>query len=77
MPARVGVAMAGLGLVRLVHAATGSFAVAGLVTGSFAVAETLAGPQSARLMDRFGQPRVLVPSCAPTPGHWPPWSRWC
>ncbi|WP_405406743.1 MFS transporter [Streptomyces sp. NBC_01104] len=61
MPARVGVAMAGLGLVRLVHAATGSFAVAGLVTGSFAVAETLAGPQSARLMDRFGQPRVLVP----------------
>lgn len=60
-PARVGVAMAGLGIVRLVHAETGSFAVAGLVTGSFAVAETLVGPQAARLMDRFGQPRVLVP----------------
>jgi MFS family permease len=59
--ARVGVAMAGLGIVWLVHAETGSFAVAGLVTGSFAVAETLLGPQTARLMDRFGQPRVLVP----------------
>ncbi|MHA6757757.1 MFS transporter [Streptacidiphilus sp. PAMC 29251] len=59
--ARVGVAMAGLGIVWLVHAETGSFGVAGLVTGSFAVAETLMGPQTARLMDRFGQPRVLVP----------------
>lgn len=60
-PARVGVAMAGLGIVWLVHGETGSFGVAGLVTGSFAVAETLVGPQAARLMDRFGQPRVLVP----------------
>ncbi len=60
-PARVGVAMAGLGIVWMVHAETGSFGVAGLVTGSFAVAETLVGPQTARLMDRFGQPRVLVP----------------
>jgi MFS family permease len=60
-PARVGVAMAGLAVVWLVHGQTGSFGVAGLVTGSFAVAETLAGPQVARLVDRFGQTRVLVP----------------
>ncbi|MEV7405339.1 MFS transporter [Streptomyces sp. NPDC091267] len=60
-PARLGVAMAGLGIVWLVHAETGSFGAAGLVTGSFALAETLVGPQAARLMDRFGQPRVLVP----------------
>ncbi|MEV0847659.1 MFS transporter [Streptomyces sp. NPDC049954] len=60
-PARLGVAMAGLGIVWLVRAETGSFGTAGLVTGSFAVAETLAGPQTARLVDRFGQPRVLVP----------------
>ncbi|WP_329459773.1 MFS transporter [Streptomyces sp. NBC_01497] len=60
-PGRVGVAMAGLGIVWLVHGETGSFGVAGLVTGSFAVAETLVGPQTARLMDRYGQPRVLVP----------------
>ncbi|WP_371480412.1 MFS transporter [Kitasatospora sp. NBC_00315] len=60
-PARLGVAMAGLGIVRLVHAETGSFGAAGLVTGAFAVAETLAGPRTARLMDRLGQSRVLVP----------------
>lgn len=60
-PARVGVAMAGLAIVWLVHGETGSFGAAGLVTGSFAVAETLAGPQVARLIDRFGQARVLVP----------------
>lgn len=60
-PARLGVAMAGLGIVWLVHAETGSFGAAGLVTGAFAVAETLVGPQAARLVDRFGQPRVLAP----------------
>jgi hypothetical protein len=53
--------MAGLGIVWLVHAETGSFGVAGLVTASFAVAETLVGPQTARLMYRWGQSRVLVP----------------
>ncbi len=61
VPARIGVAMANLGIVWLVRTETGSFGVAGLVTGSFALAETLVGPQTARLMDRFGQPRVLVP----------------
>ncbi|MFC8593175.1 hypothetical protein ACFWXA_34420 [Streptomyces atroolivaceus] len=43
--------MAGLGIVWLVHAETGSFGAAGPVTGSFAVAETLVGPQTARLKD--------------------------
>lgn len=61
VPARIGVAMTGLGIVWLVHAGTGSFGAAGLVTGAFAVAETLVGPLTAKLMDRFGQPRVLVP----------------
>jgi hypothetical protein len=58
---RVGIAMTSLGIVWLVHARTGSFATAGLVTGGFAVAEAVAGPQLARLMDRFGQSRVLPP----------------
>lgn len=53
--------MARLGIVWLVHAETGSFGMAGLVTGAFAAAETVVGPQAARLMDRFGKPRVLVP----------------
>jgi hypothetical protein len=56
---RVGIAMTSLGIVWLVHARTGSYTTAGLVTGGFAVAEALAGPQLARLIDRFGQSRVL------------------
>lgn len=59
---RVGIAMTGLGLVWLLHARTGSYASAGLATASFALAEALVGPQSARLVDRFGQSRVL-PFC--------------
>jgi hypothetical protein len=59
---RVGIAMTSLGIVWLVHARTGSYATAGLVTGGFAVAEAVAGPQLARLTDRFGQTRVLPPA---------------
>lgn len=59
---RIGIAMTGLGLVWLVHGFTGSYATAGLVTGAFAVAEALVGPQLARLVDRFGQSRVLPPA---------------
>jgi hypothetical protein len=59
---RVGIAMTSLGIVWLVHGSTGSYATAGLVTGGFAVAEAVAGPQLARLIDRFGQSRVLPPA---------------
>ncbi|HMH91058.1 MAG TPA: MFS transporter [Streptosporangiaceae bacterium] len=59
---RVGIAMTGLGIVWLVHTRTGSYATAGLVTGGFAVTEAAAGPQLARLIDRFGQARVLPPA---------------
>ena len=58
-PARIGIAMTGLGIVWLVHGSTGSYTAAGSVTGGFAVAEALAGPQVARLIDRFGQTRML------------------
>lgn len=58
---RVGIAMTSLGLIWLVHARTGSYAVAGAVTGTFAVAEAVVGPQIARLIDRLGQTRVLPP----------------
>ncbi|MFD8685603.1 MFS transporter [Streptomyces sp. NPDC059651] len=58
---RLGIAMTSLGIIWLVHGRTGSYATAGLVTGAFAVAEALAGPQLARLTDRFGQTRVLPP----------------
>ena len=56
---RVGIAMTGLGLVWLPHARTGSYGTAGLAAAGFALAEALIGPQLARLIDRFGQTRVL------------------
>lgn len=56
---RVGIAMTGLGLVWLLHDRTGSYATAGLATAGFALAEALVGPQLARLVDGFGQTRVL------------------
>ncbi|MER5945220.1 MFS transporter [Streptomyces sp. NPDC001904] len=56
---RVGLAMTGLGIVWLVHARTGSYSTAGLVTGCFAVTDALAGPQIGRLVDRFGERRVV------------------
>ncbi|ADI03373.1 major facilitator superfamily MFS_1 [Streptomyces bingchenggensis BCW-1] len=56
---RVGIAMTGLGLVWLVHARTGSYGTAGLAAAGFALAEALIGPCPARLVDRFGQTRVL------------------
>ena len=59
---RVGIAMTGLGLVWLLHARTGSYGTAGLAAAGFALAEALVGPQLARLVDRFGQTRVL-PFC--------------
>jgi len=59
---RVGIAMTGLGLVWLLHARTGSYGTAGLAAAGFSLAEALAGPHLARLIDRFGQARVL-PFC--------------
>ncbi len=59
---RVGIAMTGLGLIWLLHARTGSYGTAGLAAAGFALAEALIGPHLARLIDRFGQTRVL-PFC--------------
>jgi predicted MFS family arabinose efflux permease len=59
---RVGIAMTGLGLFWLLHARSGSYGTAGFAVAGFAFAEALVGPQLARLIDRFGQTRVL-PCC--------------
>jgi MFS family permease len=56
---RTGIAMTGLGLVWLLHARTGSYGTAGFAAAGFALAEALIGPHLARLVDRFGQARVL------------------
>ncbi|MEV6305186.1 MFS transporter [Actinoplanes sp. NPDC051861] len=57
--ARFGVAMSGLAVFWAVLGSSGSFAGAGAATGAFAVADAAAGPQVARLVDRWGQRRVV------------------
>ncbi|MEU8663715.1 MFS transporter, partial [Actinoplanes philippinensis] len=57
--ARLGVAMSGLAVFWTVRGSSGSFGQAGAATGVFAVAEALAGPQIGRLVDRWGQRRVM------------------
>ena len=57
---RIGIAMTSLGMVWLVHATTGSYAIAGLATGALALAEASIGPQLGRLFDRCGQTWLLA-----------------
>src|SRR4051812_29410434 len=58
------IGMFGLGILLLVRDANGSFAVAGRVVGAFGLANALGAVAQGRLMDRFGQPRVLRPVAA-------------
>src|SRR3954469_9983619 len=62
------IGMFGLGILLLAHDATGSFAQAGRVVGAFSLANALGAVAQGRLMDRFGQTRVLR---AAATGHLP------
>lgn len=59
--ARIPYAMLGLGIVLLVKHTTGSYGTAGAVSAAAAVSLAIAGPQTGRLADRFGQAAVVVP----------------
>jgi MFS family permease len=54
--------MNALAIVLLVRRATGSIADAGVVDAGLALGAVLISPGQGRLVDRFGQPRVLIPS---------------
>ncbi|GIH28183.1 MFS transporter [Acrocarpospora phusangensis] len=58
---RIPISMLGIGITLLVHSITGSFATAGAVSAIVSLAYAVAAPLSGRLVDRFGQARVLVP----------------
>ncbi len=59
MLARMQMSMAGLGAVLLLSAERGSFAVAGTVSAIYALSAAVIGPQISRLIDVFGQRRVV------------------
>ncbi|GII76400.1 MFS transporter [Sphaerisporangium rufum] len=58
---RAPMAMLGIGIVLLISALTGSYTTAGAVSATTAVAFAIAAPLSGRLIDRFGQARILIP----------------
>ena len=59
MLARMQMSMAGLGAVLLLSAERGSFAVAGTVSAIYALSAAVIGPQVSRMIDVFGQHRVV------------------
>jgi MFS family permease len=60
---RLPMAMYGLGLVLLISAGTGRYALAGTVSAAAALGNAACVPQFGRLTDRLGQRRVLIPIC--------------
>ncbi|MFC4536433.1 MFS transporter [Sphaerisporangium dianthi] len=58
---RMPMSMLGIGIVLLISALTGSYATAGAISATVAIAFAVAAPLSGRLVDRFGQARVLMP----------------
>lgn len=62
--ARLPVAMAPIGIVTMLSQSRGEYWLAGAVAATFTLANAIAAPQISRLVDRFGQSRVLVPTTA-------------
>lgn len=64
--ARLPMSMVGIGIVLLVsdERLYGSYALAGQVSAVYIVAQAIAAPQIARLVDRFGQARIMRPAIA-------------
>ncbi|QCI64010.1 MFS transporter [Phreatobacter stygius] len=62
--ARLPLAMITLGIVTMLSQARGGYWLAGAVAATFAFANALISPQVSRLVDRYGQSRVLPPATA-------------
>jgi MFS family permease len=61
---RMPMSMVGLGVILVVSAATGKYAIAGAVAAVGSLCYAFAAPQVGRLADRLGQGRVLPPLAA-------------
>jgi Major Facilitator Superfamily len=61
---RMPMSMVGLGVILVVSAATGRYAIAGAVAAVGSLCYAFAAPQAGRLADRLGQGRVLPPLAA-------------
>jgi MFS family permease len=62
--ARLSISMRALGAVLMISQLTGSYGLAGAVAAAALLGEAVAAPRLGRLVDRFGQRRVLLLSLA-------------
>ncbi len=60
--ARLPIAMAPIGIVTMLAQTHGAYWLAGAVAAVFTLTNALAAPQISRLVDRFGQSRLLIPT---------------
>jgi MFS family permease len=60
--ARLPIAMAPIGMILLIQHIRGAYGIAGFVTGAYALGTAAGSPFWGRMMDRLGQPRVLIPT---------------
>ncbi|TFH72054.1 MFS transporter [Cellulomonas sp. HD19AZ1] len=60
--ARLPMSMVGIGIVLMISSLYGSYGLAGRVSAAMVVAQAAGGPQIARLVDRYGQARVMRPA---------------
>lgn len=83
--ARLPIAMTTMGIVAMLSQTHGEYWLAGAVSATFALTNAFVSPQISRLVDRFGQSRVLVPTTilavaafiallAATYYRWPTWT---
>ncbi|MEG3629982.1 MFS transporter [Streptomyces poriticola] len=59
---RMPLSMMGIGVVTMISQLTGRYGLAGALSATIALAAALAGPQVSRLVDQYGQRRVLRPA---------------
>lgn len=62
--ARLPVAMAPIGIVTMLSQSRGEYWLAGAVAATFSLTNAIAAPQISRLVDRWGQFRLLIPTTA-------------
>ncbi|GLW51682.1 MFS transporter [Streptomyces sp. NBRC 14336] len=59
---RMPLSMMGIGVVTMISELTGRYGLAGALSATIALAAAVAGPQVSRLVDQYGQRRVLRPA---------------
>jgi MFS family permease len=63
---RMPLSMLGIGIVTMMSQVTGKYGLAGALSATLALSGAALGPQVSRLVDRYGQGRVLLPASAVT-----------